>query len=90
MADIPVEKRSGNDMWKWLGGLALLAVIILLVITLTDTDENGDEPIEQQDQQEQEQTPQQNGQSSDLIAPDDAVALPFIAQNGEWRDYTIL
>lgn len=63
MADIPIEERSGGDMWKWLGGLALLVAVVLLIVALTDTDENGtvDDPIDQptEQQQQQEQPPQQ-------------------------------
>lgn len=55
MADIPVERRSGGGWWKWLLGLALLALVIWLVAELANTEEGVDETVEDPTEQTEEQ-----------------------------------
>lgn len=79
MADIPLERRSTGNWWKWLLGIALLAIAIWLIADLFATDEGGfdegvedpiEDPIEQPSEQPGEQPPEQSSeQPGDDVEP---------------------
>lgn len=68
MADIPIERRSGGNWWKWLLGLLVLVLVIWLVASMFGEGETGmeegpagDDPLEQPEEPppggEEEQPP---------------------------------
>lgn len=88
MADIPVERRTGN-WWMWLVGLIVLVLAIWLAVSLLDGGEGdmegtspADEPIEQQEQppaeQQQEQPPGEQSEAQPPIEDVEAVDLGLV------------